>query len=188
MTMIVDRIPLATMTPHEMTRQEFDDFKLERFANLLALHVLKSIQNDLRSRDPARRADGLLSLYNHRAEQLAAGVGLDIDWVRAEMDSDHFFVELPDPRHGGQRFRSAMQPVVIRGVIRPCADSDVYRILVQEPVIFLERHEVVTSADWIEVAGPARWLSDNEYIALLEASGVDKSYVAAARLAAGARR
>ena len=100
----------------------------------------------------------------------------------------HYFVELPD-LNTGRRFRSHIRPVVVRGDVEILpGNSQFVRIVCREPHEFSCDYPAFTSADWIEVPGPARWLSDDEYVALLDAVCGDRRYVQAARDEALARR
>lgn len=169
-----------TKTALNNLTHEQDD-ALDRFITLLALRKIEIARRDVRSSNPGRRRAGLEFLYSDFAELLCSGIGLSVECVRRRVDTQRFFIESPN-LNDGRRFRSFMQPVVISGLIRPLEDSNVYRIIIQEPETFAENYHTVTSADWIEVSGPARWLTEMEYVQLLEKFCMDKRLIAVARI------
>lgn len=168
---------LAQLSPAQVHALDF-------FIAMLALRKIEITRQDIRSGDSRRRSAALAFLYSDFAELLCSGIGLSIECVRSRVDTPRFFIELPDLKHEGRRFRSSMRPVVIAGLIRPIEDSAAYRIVIQEPETFADNYHTVTSADWIEVEGPARWLTEVEYIHLLEKSDIDKRLIAAAKATA----
>lgn len=176
MTMIVDRQPVI-MVPLGVRCNET---RFEWFATLLVLRLFDATRKDLHSCDARRIAEARRFIHSTHAQSLASGVGYDIEWLRGKMEGEHYFVELPD-LNSGKRFRSYMRPVVIRGNVELMQGSQFVRIVCREPFEFSRDYSAFTSADWIEVPGPARWLSDDEYIELLDASCDDRRYVQAAR-------
>lgn len=176
MTMIVDRQPVM-MVPLGVRCNET---RFEWFATLLVLRLMESTRKDLHSGDARRVSEARTFVYSTHAQSLASGIGYDIEWLRGKMEGDHYFVELPD-LNSGRRFRSSMRPVVVRGDVEMMHGSQFVRIVCREPFEFSRDFPAFTSADWIEVDGPARWLSDDEYVALLDETCEDRRYVQAAR-------
>lgn len=176
MTMIVDRQPIMTIP----TSVLIHDTRFERFATLLVLRLLDATRKDLHSGNATRIAEARRFTHSTHAESLAAGIGYDIEWLREQMEGGHYFIELPD-LNSGRRFRSSMRPVVVRGDIKTIPGSQFVKIACLEPFEFSHDYPAFTSADWIEVPGPARWLSDDEYIELLSQACEDRRYVQAAR-------
>ncbi len=183
MTMIIGRQPVVAIPlPVRCHETQF-----ERFATLLVLRLMDITRKDLHSGDPARITEARIFAHSMHAETLAAGIGFDIEWLRRAMDI-HYFVELPD-LNTGRRFRSHIRPVVVRGDVEILPSNDQFvRIVCQEPHEFACDYPAFTSVDWLEVPGPARWLSDDEYVALLDVVCGDRRYVQAARAEALARR
>lgn len=94
------------------------------------------------------------------------------DWQQS------FFVTvLPIDQYGNRSFMEA-QPVVVEVVEGREAGYPVYTVIAPEP--FKLRCPYFSSRGyntWIEVEGPARTLTEYEYVELLEKAGVEERYI-----------
>ena len=90
-----------------------------------------------------------------------------------------FYTELPQDEYGNRGYTNSQAQVIEAEPRQDQYGNEHLTILA--PATFISRWTSVMAWGWIEVDGPARFLSEHEYCDLLERFGASEEYLLAAR-------